>query len=91
MTSVASVGVLVEGNSFSRFINTDYFVIVRRPDVHTIKKSAKNVLAQASAVFISGYADGLNDPLQEDHPTVFTESTLPLLVSHLRNLTSIVT
>jgi molybdopterin-guanine dinucleotide biosynthesis protein len=49
---VRSGGVFVEGNSFTDFINPDFFVMMKRPDTGVIKKSAKRAIRKTSALFI---------------------------------------
>ena len=49
---VKSKGVFVEGNSFSQFVNTDYFVMVKRAGNDAIKKSARMILPSTSALFV---------------------------------------
>lgn len=53
LTRVEAEGVFVEGNSFARFVDVDLFVMVRRADDAKIKKSAKQVLEQADAIYVS--------------------------------------
>jgi molybdopterin-guanine dinucleotide biosynthesis protein len=80
LSHVASSGVFIEGNSFSQFIRTDYFVMVRRRGLDQIKKSANAALPHASAVYISDD----DAPGASGFPRVFTSSSLPRLVSDLR-------
>ena len=47
-------GVFVEGNSFASFVDVDFFVMVRRAEDPRIKKSAKQVLEKADAVYVAG-------------------------------------
>src|SRR4051794_24629886 len=47
VSRVRSEGVFVEGNSFSQFMQPDYFVMVRRRAIGTIKRSAKDVMPYA--------------------------------------------
>jgi len=51
---VKAEGVFVEGNSFARFVPVDFFIMVRRSDDNKIKKSAKQVLDHADAIYVSG-------------------------------------
>jgi molybdopterin-guanine dinucleotide biosynthesis protein len=88
LSRVSGVGVLVEGNSFARFIPTDCFVMVRRSSGAKMKKTAKRVLSQVTAVYVSDDSQERKEQsLNESHPTVFTRSSLPLLITQLRNLT----
>ncbi|MCA1578892.1 MAG: hypothetical protein LC794_16200 [Acidobacteria bacterium] len=55
LSRVKAEGVFVEGNSFTNFGDVDFFVMVRRGgDVTKIKKSAKQVLDRADAIYQSG-------------------------------------
>ena len=80
LAKVRSTGVFVEGNSFSEFVDTDGFVMVRRADSNKIKSSARRALEKATAIYIS-----------DDHATtapneipVFSPSNQQALVEHLR-------
>jgi molybdopterin-guanine dinucleotide biosynthesis protein len=55
---VRSGGVFVEGNSFTDFINPDFFVMMRRPDTEVIKKSARRAIRKTSALFIYDSENG---------------------------------
>ena len=54
LSRVKAAGVFVEGNSFARFVDVDFFVMVRRADEAKIKKSAKQVADRADAIYVSG-------------------------------------
>ena len=51
---VRSPGVFIEGNSFTKFIEPDYFVMVVRADDLKIKTTAREALARVSAFYLSG-------------------------------------
>ena len=53
LSRVKSEGVFVEGNSFAGFADVDFFVMVRRAGEQKIKKSAKQVLDAANAIYVS--------------------------------------
>jgi len=53
LSRVKSKGVFVEGNSFAQFVDVDFFVMVRRSDDARIKKSARQVLDEADAIYVS--------------------------------------
>ena len=53
VSRVTAEGVLIEGNSFSSYIPTDFFVMVARADLPQIKRTARNVLAHVSAIYLS--------------------------------------
>ena len=46
-------GVFVEGNSFSQFVDTDHFVMVRQAGNDKIKSSARRALSKATAIYVS--------------------------------------
>ena len=54
---VQSEGVLVEGNSFTQFVDVDFFVMVVRGNDFKIKGSARRVLDSVSAFYLSDEAD----------------------------------
>jgi len=86
---VQSVGVFIEGNSFSQFVRTDYFVMVKRSGLESIKKSATVLMPNVSSLFVfddnqSAAAERSVEGLENDRP-VFTQPHFHLLVSHLRN------
>ncbi len=54
---VESPGVLIEGNSFLKFVEADFTVMVARPDEPKIKPSARRALAQTSALYLSSEVD----------------------------------
>jgi molybdopterin-guanine dinucleotide biosynthesis protein len=83
---VKSPGVFVEGNSFSQFVHTDYFVMVRRADTEKIKSSARRALNKATALYVSDHAVSLSrvSPIP-----VFTPSDLPALIDGIaRSITA---
>ena len=54
---VRARGVFVEGNSFTSFIDPDFFVMMRRSDDEVIKKSARRALDKTSALFVFDPSD----------------------------------
>ena len=54
---VRSEGVVIEGNSFTQFVDLDYFIIVARGDDFKIKSSARKALCKVSAFYLSDTAD----------------------------------
>ncbi|HEY6333245.1 MAG TPA: hypothetical protein VI756_28230 [Blastocatellia bacterium] len=50
---VTTPGVLIEGNSFLRYIDADYSIMVARPPFNAIKASARSVLAKMDAIYLS--------------------------------------
>ena len=86
LARVKSPGVFVEGNTFSQFVHTDYFVMVRRADTEKIKSSARRALNKATALYVSGDVVSLSDvpPIP-----VFTPSDLPALIDGIaRSITA---
>ncbi|HEV7743758.1 MAG TPA: hypothetical protein VGO56_02065 [Pyrinomonadaceae bacterium] len=54
LEGVRAPGVFVEGNSFTKFIEPDYFIMVVRPDDLKIKATARQALQRVSAFYVSG-------------------------------------
>ena len=73
LARVKSPGVLVEGNSFSQFVHTDHFVMVRQSGSDKIKSSARRALDKATAIYVSDAAlltPGVSIPCFTDLPTL---------------------
>ncbi|HEY5443563.1 MAG TPA: hypothetical protein VIJ87_03665 [Pyrinomonadaceae bacterium] len=88
LSRVRSEGVFVEGNSFSQFVETDYFVMVKSAGSDSIKKSAKAIVSNVESVYLSefGSTASENDKpenLINDRPP-FTHITLPSLILEVR-------
>jgi molybdopterin-guanine dinucleotide biosynthesis protein len=85
LSRVRSEGVFVEGNSFSQFVETDYFVMVKSAGSDSIKKSAKAIVSKVEAVYLSefGSTTSDNDKLINDRPP-FIYRTLPSLILEVR-------
>lgn len=81
LAKVRSIGVFVEGNSFSEFVETDGFVMVRRADSDKVKTSARRALTKASALYV---ADGETSVAPNEIP-VFSSSHVQALVEHLHS------
>ena len=80
LARVKSPGVFVEGNSFSEFVHTDHFVMVRFGTGTKIKSSARRLLGKATAIYVSD-----EEAFAPDGPTpVFSAAQLPALIEHLR-------
>jgi molybdopterin-guanine dinucleotide biosynthesis protein len=86
LARVKSPGVFVEGNSFTQFVDTDYFVMVRQAGIEKIKSSARLALGKASAIYISD----CETILRLGELPIFTPSNLPILINHLRSCWSVV-
>jgi len=54
---VKAPGVFIEGNSFTEFVDTNFFIMVARPDDLKIKATARRALSRVSAVYLSGETD----------------------------------
>ncbi|HEU4595210.1 MAG TPA: hypothetical protein VFS10_08715 [Pyrinomonadaceae bacterium] len=92
---VKSPGVLVEGNSFLKFVDADFTVMVARPDEPKVKPSARRVLLKTSALYLSsevtevdglgGWRErtGLGEAL-EGLP-VFTPASLGALIERIKS------
>src|SRR5918993_2294220 len=59
LARVRSRGVFVEGNSFSQFVNTDHFVMVRLAANDKIKSSARRVMSKATALYVSDATEAM--------------------------------
>jgi molybdopterin-guanine dinucleotide biosynthesis protein len=57
---VRSHGVFIEGNSFTEYVQPDFFIMVARPDVHKIKATAKRAVPRVTAVYFSSETAGAN-------------------------------
>ena len=58
---VEAEGVLVEGNSFLRFVEADFTVMVARADGLKIKPSARRALPKADALYLSDEDFGIDE------------------------------
>jgi molybdopterin-guanine dinucleotide biosynthesis protein len=100
LSRVKAPGVVVEGNSFLRFVEADFAVLVARADVLKVKPSARRALLKADALYLSDEGRGI-DPshrarfaewwracgLEEVAPAlpVYTRESLPRLVSRIES------
>lgn len=90
---VTTTGVFVEGNSFTKFIEPDYFVMVARPGDMTIKSTARKALSRVSAFYISNHAEAgdthslkafltkLDQGIRSSRPPIFSRNDLSQLVA----------
>lgn len=95
---VEAKGVFVEGNSFSKFIQPDYFVMVARPNDVTIKTTARGALGRVSAFYVSGDAKVADKALLRafleksnlrviaGQPEIFVRSEMIKLVDSIREI-----
>jgi len=100
LSRVHANGVFVEGNSFTRFIKADYFVMVVRPDDMRIKSTAREILGRVSAFYLAGdaaldYKGSLkaflakaNSGIMAHESTVFAGAELGQLIVSLCELNS---
>ena len=77
---VKAPGVFIEGNSFSQFVQTDHFVMVRQAGHDKIKSSARRALSKATAIYVSNTASFTPN---ESIP-LFTD--LPALIEYLQGV-----
>ena len=54
---VEAPGVLIEGNSFLKFVRADFAVMVARADGGKVKASARRALARSTALYLSDEGD----------------------------------
>lgn len=59
---VASPGVLIEGNSFLKFIEADFTIICAKPEGGKIKPTARRALAGADAIYLFDDGDIASAP-----------------------------
>jgi molybdopterin-guanine dinucleotide biosynthesis protein len=83
LARVKSPGVLVEGNSFTQFVQTDHFVMVRRADDDKMKTSARRTIDKVTAVYVSDVESEMKS-LPTTKTPLFTPSTLFSLVDYLK-------
>lgn len=96
---VRAPGVLIEGNSFLKFVEVDFAVMVARGDGDKLKPSARRALKVCSALYLSGDADSttaseqftarLQDTAEQDILAalpLYTRAELPSLIARVRAL-----
>jgi hypothetical protein len=81
---VRSFGVFVEGNSFSEYVATDYFLMVSRAEASSIKKSAKRAIARTSAIYCSDPASSQSFTSKWQEFPVYSSAELPCLIEEIR-------
>lgn len=82
LAKVHAPGVFVEGNSFSEFVSTNGFVMVRQAASNKIKSSARRALGKTTAIYVADSTDTTD--LLTDGPPIFTQSNLTELIDQLR-------
>jgi molybdopterin-guanine dinucleotide biosynthesis protein len=98
LARVAAPGVFVEGNSYLRFVEVDFALLVTRGGGQKPKPSARRALPQLSAVYVSGAVDASDEaPVSaireqlaafgaaEDTP-LYAPPTLAQLVARIREI-----
>ena len=86
LARVKSPGVIIEGNSFSEFVDTHHFVMVRLAGEQKIKSSARRSYKKATALYVADGADEVieTDALATDEIPRFTPSSLFSLIGYLK-------
>ena len=100
LARVKAPGVIVEGNSFLRFVEADFAVLVARADMLKIKPTARRALPNAAALYLSDAGRGVDpssrarfgewwraEGLEEAAPAlpVYTRESLTQLVSRIES------
>ena len=87
LARVKSPGVLVEGNSFTQFVQPDHFVMVRRAGDDKMKTSARRIINKVSAIYVSDLSGEVENEMQylpTAETPLFTPSNLFSLVGYLK-------
>ena len=86
LARVKSPGVIIEGNSFSDFVDTHHFVMVRLAANQKIKSSARRSYKKATALYVADGSDEVieTDALATDEIPRFTPSSLFSLIGYLK-------
>lgn len=95
LARVTSKGVFIEGNSFSSYVPTDFFVMVARADLPQIKRTARSVLDHVSAVYLSDRSHNARESFEHlakkikfesagNVPAVFSSNQVAHLAACLR-------
>ena len=85
---VKSPGVFIEGNSFSEFVDTHHFVMVRLAGKQKIKSSARRSYKKATAIYVPDGTDEKieTDAFANDEIPRFTPTSLFSLIAHLNGI-----
>lgn len=88
LAKVKSPGVFVEGNSFTEFVNTDHFVMVRQASSSKIKSSARRMISKATAIYVSDTTDEPDDlkSVAVEAIPLFTPSSMFSLIGYLNGI-----
>lgn len=99
---VRSEGVIIEGNSFTQFVDVDYFIMVARGNDIKIKGSARRALSKASALYLWDGAEHEDHGRQSfcewaksselghlvDGLQIYTQESFPQLLADVRKVVS---
>jgi molybdopterin-guanine dinucleotide biosynthesis protein len=97
---VNAPGVLIEGNSFLKFVDVDFAIMVARADGGKLKPSARRALKVCSALYLSDESDDLStarerfmrwiqDANEQElfaHLHIYTRAELPALIARIREI-----
>jgi len=91
---VKSRGVFIEGNSFTEYVQPDFFIMVARSDVHKVKGTARRAAPRVTAVYFSNETAGVNSArdgfldryFADRGRPVFSPPKLSELINELRSL-----
>ncbi len=72
LARVRAPGVFIEGNSFLRFIDVDFVVLVTGDADMTIKSSARWAFQKASSVYLFDQTNKTLDRERESNPTAIS-------------------
>ena len=95
LARVDSEGVFVEGNSFASYVETDFLVMVTRADRPQIKRTARSVLPNVTAFYVSDRSDDARGSFEQlatnlkleslgNVPSVFSSNQVADLAACLR-------
>ncbi len=99
---VRSEGVIIEGNSFTQFVDVDYLIMVAHGNDLKIKGSARRALSKASALYLWGGAECEDHARQTfcewarscelgtlvDGLQIYTQESFPQLITEVRKVFS---
>ena len=94
---VRAAGVLIEGNSFLKFVDVDFTVMVARAEGSRVKASARRALPKSSALYLfeaeaekptahgrfASWREGFADKDLVSALPIYTRETLPQLASRI--------
>jgi molybdopterin-guanine dinucleotide biosynthesis protein len=80
---VKSPGVLIEGNSFLKYVDADFVVMAARADGTQIKPSARRVLSKISALYLFEGDGKINPAAREDFARWLEREGLSELLAHV--------